>query len=93
MVEAESSKKPRRKDTLAVSSNSGIPSEAEEYIVPPGITLTPVPADEERQQLRIAKHNYAMDEYSRGNAEVEALKKVLREAQQNFLREEAFKNA
>uniref|UniRef100_A0A803PTA1 Uncharacterized protein n=1 Tax=Cannabis sativa TaxID=3483 RepID=A0A803PTA1_CANSA len=75
MVEVESSKKPRRVDTPAVSSHSGIPPEAEEYLVPPGIILSPVPADEERQQLRIAKHHYAMAEYTRGNTEVEALKK------------------
>uniref|UniRef100_A0A803P581 Uncharacterized protein n=1 Tax=Cannabis sativa TaxID=3483 RepID=A0A803P581_CANSA len=66
---------PGRVDTPAVSSDSGIPPEVEEYTVPPGIVLTPVLTDEERQQLRIAKHNYAMAEYTKGNAEVEALKK------------------
>ncbi|KAM6556126.1 hypothetical protein CsatB_003145 [Cannabis sativa] len=50
----------------------------EENPAPPHIELTPITGDEVRQELRIAKHNYAMDEYSRGYAEVEALRRILR---------------
>ncbi|KAM6556757.1 hypothetical protein CsatB_003776 [Cannabis sativa] len=92
MVEEEPLKLPRRVDTPAPSHDSGIPSEVEEYTMPHDIVLTLIPGDEERQNLQIAKYNYALDEYSRGHAEVEALKRILREEQQNTLNEEAFQN-
>ncbi|XP_060974074.1 uncharacterized protein LOC133039243 [Cannabis sativa] len=79
MVAEEVPKRPRRVDTPALSHDSGIPPEVEEFTVSPNIVLTPVPRDEARQELRIAKYNYAMDEYSRGYAEVEAFRRVLRD--------------
>uniref|UniRef100_A0A803Q7D7 Uncharacterized protein n=1 Tax=Cannabis sativa TaxID=3483 RepID=A0A803Q7D7_CANSA len=65
-----------------------VETEVDEYTVPLGIVLTPIPTDEERTQLQIAKHNYATTEYTKGNAEVEALKKVLKEHQDSFTRSE-----
>uniref|UniRef100_A0A803PZI0 Uncharacterized protein n=1 Tax=Cannabis sativa TaxID=3483 RepID=A0A803PZI0_CANSA len=37
MVETERSKRPRRVDTPALSANSGIPSNVDEYPAPPGV--------------------------------------------------------
>uniref|UniRef100_A0A803QHS5 Uncharacterized protein n=1 Tax=Cannabis sativa TaxID=3483 RepID=A0A803QHS5_CANSA len=48
MVETEHVKKPRRADTPALGADSGIPSEVDEYPVPPGIILTLVHPDEGR---------------------------------------------
>uniref|UniRef100_A0A803P4B2 Uncharacterized protein n=1 Tax=Cannabis sativa TaxID=3483 RepID=A0A803P4B2_CANSA len=70
-----------RVDTLGPSADSGIPSKVDEYPAPPGIILTPAHPNEERIQLRIAKHNNVVEELSKGDAEAEALKKWLREAQ------------
>uniref|UniRef100_A0A803PAR1 Uncharacterized protein n=1 Tax=Cannabis sativa TaxID=3483 RepID=A0A803PAR1_CANSA len=52
---------------------------AEDFPAPLAILLTPAYPDEERVQLHIAKHNYAVDELSKGNVEVDALIKRLRE--------------
>ncbi|KAM6593428.1 hypothetical protein CsatA_001131 [Cannabis sativa] len=77
MVAQDEPKRPRRADTPAHGLDGGV-SPMEENPAPPHIELTPIPGDEVRQELRIAKHNYAMDEYSRGHAEVEALRRILR---------------
>ncbi|KAM6571825.1 hypothetical protein CsatA_015905 [Cannabis sativa] len=77
MIAQDEPKRPRRADTPTHGLDGGV-SPMEEHPAPPNIVLTPVPGDEVRQELRIAKHNYAMDEYSRGYAEVEALRRVLR---------------
>ncbi|KAM6560681.1 hypothetical protein CsatA_029920 [Cannabis sativa] len=77
MVAQDEPKRPRRADTPAHGLDGGV-SLMEENPAPPHIELTPIPGDEVRQELRIAKHNYAMDEYSRGHAEVEALRRILR---------------
>ncbi|XP_060967639.1 uncharacterized protein LOC133035619 [Cannabis sativa] len=92
MVVEEIPKRPRRMDTPSPSRDSGIPPEVEEFTVPPNIVLTPVPGDEARHELRIAKYNYAMDEYSRGHAEVEALRRILREEMQNSLNDQNYQN-
>ncbi|XP_060961766.1 uncharacterized protein LOC133031975 [Cannabis sativa] len=77
MVAQDEPKRPRRADTPAHGLDGGV-SPMEENPAPPHIELTPIPGDEVRQELRIAKHNYAMDDYSRGYAEVEALRRILR---------------
>uniref|UniRef100_A0A803PZ65 Uncharacterized protein n=1 Tax=Cannabis sativa TaxID=3483 RepID=A0A803PZ65_CANSA len=61
-------------------TDSGIPGGVEDFLAPLAILLTPVHLDEEWIQLRIAKHNYVVDELSKGDAEAEALKKWLRES-------------
>uniref|UniRef100_A0A803PL72 Uncharacterized protein n=1 Tax=Cannabis sativa TaxID=3483 RepID=A0A803PL72_CANSA len=53
--------------------------EEEEEEVPPLDQKWKAHHDEERIQLRIAKHNYAMDELSKGDVEADALKKWLKE--------------
>ena len=77
MIAQDEPKRPRRADTPAHGLDGGV-SPMEENPAPPHIELTPIPGDEGRQELRIDKHNYAMDEYSRGYAEVEALRRILR---------------
>ncbi|KAM6600854.1 hypothetical protein CsatA_020463 [Cannabis sativa] len=77
MIAQDEPKRPRRADTPAHGLDGGV-SPMEENPAPPHIELTPIPGDEARQELRIAKHNYAMDEYSRGYADVEALRRILR---------------
>ncbi|KAM6577630.1 hypothetical protein CsatB_029467 [Cannabis sativa] len=92
MVAQEEPKRQRRADTPAHGLDGGISPEMEEHTAPPNIVLTPVHGDEARQELRIAKHNYAMDEYSRGYADVEALKRVLRVEMQNTLNDPNYQN-
>uniref|UniRef100_A0A803NK70 Uncharacterized protein n=1 Tax=Cannabis sativa TaxID=3483 RepID=A0A803NK70_CANSA len=75
--ELEPSKKLKRDDTPDPCAYSGIPFEVDEYLAPPGIILTPAHPDEERIQLCIAKHNYAVEQLSKGDAEAETLKKVV----------------
>uniref|UniRef100_A0A803Q1B9 Uncharacterized protein n=1 Tax=Cannabis sativa TaxID=3483 RepID=A0A803Q1B9_CANSA len=71
----EPSKKPKRSATPGPSSDSRILVEAEDFLAPPAILLTLAHLDKERVQLHIAKHNYAVDKLSKGNAEAKALKK------------------
>ncbi|KAM6546348.1 hypothetical protein CsatB_027084 [Cannabis sativa] len=92
MIAQEEPKRPRRADTPAHGLDGGV-SPMEEHTAPPNIVLTPVPGDEARQELRIAKHNYAMDEYSRGYAEVEALRRVLRVEMQNTINNPEYQNS
>ncbi|XP_060971036.1 uncharacterized protein LOC133037667 [Cannabis sativa] len=91
MIAQEEPKPPQRADTPAHGLDGG-GSPMEEHTAPPNIVLTPVPGDEARQELRIAKHNYAMDEYSRGYAEVEALRRVLRVEVQNTINNPEYQN-
>ncbi|KAM6587541.1 hypothetical protein CsatA_010146 [Cannabis sativa] len=91
MIAQEEPKRPRRADTPAHGLDGGV-SPMVEHTAPPNIVLTPVPGDEARQELWIAKHNYAMDKYSRGYAEVEALRRVLRVEMQNTLNNPEYQN-
>uniref|UniRef100_A0A803QQ71 Uncharacterized protein n=1 Tax=Cannabis sativa TaxID=3483 RepID=A0A803QQ71_CANSA len=81
VTEPKPSKKMKRVDTHGLSTDLRIPSKVDEYPAPPHIILTPAHPDEERVQLRIAKHNYTVGELSRGDTEAEAPKKRLMEAQ------------
>uniref|UniRef100_A0A803Q289 Uncharacterized protein n=1 Tax=Cannabis sativa TaxID=3483 RepID=A0A803Q289_CANSA len=87
ITEPEPLKKLKKVNTPSPSVDLGISFEVDEYLAPPSIILTPAHPDEERVQLRIAKHNYIVRELSRGDAEAKALKKWLREAQDGPFRE------
>uniref|UniRef100_A0A803NRP4 Uncharacterized protein n=1 Tax=Cannabis sativa TaxID=3483 RepID=A0A803NRP4_CANSA len=70
------------------STGFGIPAKVEDFPAPPAILLTLAHPDEEKNQLCIAKQNYAVDELSKGDAKVVALKKWLREIQDGPFRGE-----